>query len=260
MLRYEDLVNNLNNHDDVNAYFMQFFTNDNYKEYVVDYSLNNDQKKAIKTMFTSKKELLKRAESALKIEPFCIEAFFVYFILTEDIFVNYRFKSYFALSKEYGDLNEYDKYCYLKILDLYVQFLLDLHNFTTATKVQKMINRLSNNVSKVAVSRMALIYSLLENSDDFYRLYLDSEFDGHDYILLLVTLLKNEDNLKAKEVLIDMFDNIEYSSYIDHLWDLNLDDPKQKEFYDIVENNFDDISSIPDFFAWVNLTKESIGE
>ena len=54
----------------------------------------------------------------------------------------------------------------------------------------------------------------------------------------------------------DMFENIEYSSYIDHLWDLDLNDPKQKEYYDIVEENFDDLSSVPDFFAWVNLAKE----
>lgn len=256
MLRYENLVRGLKNHEDAEAYFLQFFTDKNYKEYETEYSLNKDQKKAIKTMFTSKKEILKRADAALNIEPLCIEAFFVYFILTEDIFVNYRFKNYFNQINEYGDLDEYDKYCFIKIMDLYVEFLLDLHNFSGAIKVQKMINRLTNNVSRVGVSRLAMMYSILEDSDEFYRLYLDSELDGHDYLLLLITLLKNDEELKAKEVLKDMFENIEYSSYIDHLWDLDLNDPKQKEYYDIVEENFDDLSSVPDFFAWVNLAKE----
>ena len=258
MARYEDLLKGLRSADNTESYFLQFFTPKNFKEYEVDYVLDNNQKKALKTMFESKKELSKRVEAAFKTHPLCLEAFFVYFVLNEDIFVNYRFKSYFEQLSSYGDLNEYDKYCYIRILDLNVEFLLDLHNFTGAIKIQKMINRLTNNVSRVGISRLSMMYSVLEDSDEFYRLYLDNRFDTYDYLLLLVTLLQNEEELKAKEVLSDMFANIEYSTYLDHLWDLDLDDPKQREFYDVVETNYDDINSIPDFFAWVNLAKEDM--
>ena len=260
MIRYEDLIKGLRDAEDAETYFLQFFTPKNFKEYEVDYVLDSNQKKALRTMFESKKELSKRVDAAFKIHPLCLEAFFVYFVLNEDIFVNYRFRSYFGQLSSYGDLNEYDKYCYIRILDLNVEFLLDLHNFTGAIKVQKMINRLTNNVSRVGISRLSMMYSVLEDSDEFYRLYLDNRFDTYDYLLLLVTLLKNEEEIKAKEVLFDMFRNIEYSTYLDHLWDLNMEDPKQKEFYDVVEEEYDDLNSIPDFFAWVNLAKEDYQE
>ena len=66
--------------------------------------------------------------------------------------------------------------------------------------------------------------------------------------------------MKAREVLIDMFDNIEYGTYLDHVWDLDENDPKQKRFMEIVNDCYEDLSSVPTFFSWVNKTREKYGK
>ena len=141
-------------------------------------------------------------------------------------------------------------------MDFYVEFLLDIRNITTAIKVQRMIIRLSNDLSGKNVNRLSYMYSIVERADDFYRLYLESEFDAYDYLMLLITLLKHEEGKKAKEVLLDMFKNVKYAEYMDHLWDLDTKDPQQNEFYRLIEDCYSEINSIPDFFAWVNLVNE----
>lgn len=258
MLKFNDLVEGIKNTEILpEDFFKQFLTAENYRDYEVDYPLDANQNKAIKKMFDSRKDLLKRADSAFRIDPFCLEAFFVYFVLNEDVFVNYRFESYFSQADSYGDLDAYQKHCFIAIMNFYVEFLLDIRNITRAIKIQRLIIRLKKENAGEAIDRLSFMYNLLEDSDEFYRLYLDCDFNEYDYLLLLVTLLKNDEKLLAKEVLFDMFENIEYASYLDHLWDLDMDDPKQKAFYDGVEDCFDDISAIPEFFTWVNLTKEN---
>ncbi len=49
-------------------------------------------------------------------------------------------------------------------MDYYVEFLLDLHNITTAIKIQRLIIRLSKTVTSVMVDRLALMYSLTEDA------------------------------------------------------------------------------------------------
>ena len=148
--------------------------------------------------------------------------------------------------------------CYLRIMDFYVDFLLDLHNMTKALRIQKLIIRLSNHADHKAISRLSFIFSILEDDLQFYRLYLDHPFTAYDYLLLLITLLKHEDEIKAKEVLIDMFAQIPESTYLDHLWDLDMEDEQQKKFYQVIEDCYDEISSIPSFFSWVNEIREKI--
>lgn len=241
-------------------YFNQSFSSKNYKNYHVDFELEANQKKAIKIMFTSKKDIQNRVDAALNADPFCLEAFFVYFILNEDVFVNYRFETYFNQAVNYADLDDYEQYCFLTIMDFYVEFLMEIHNIKKAIKVQKTMNKLSNPVDESIIHRMSLLYSLIEDSESFYRLYLDYEFTYYDYILLLVTLLKNDEHMLAKQVLDDMVKNTEYASFLDHLWDLDMEDPKQKDFYNLIEECYPDIMSVPNFFSWVNLNKESLDE
>lgn len=262
MLSFQDLEDGLFKRTDLEPeeYLRSFFTSEHFKEYKIDERVNRAQLKAIKTMFTSRKDLPGRIDSALKLDPFCLEAFFAYFILTEDVFVHYRFETYYGEAGNYADLDDYQKTCYLSILDYYVEFLLDLHNITKAIKIQRLIIRLSSDTTPAMVDRLALMYTLIEDPEEFYRLYLDHEFGAYDYLLLMVTLLKHEDKLRAKEILLEMFEKVEYASYLDHLWDLNMEDPKQKAFYDIVEECYDQISAIPDFFIWVNTLKENMEE
>ena len=168
------------------------------------------------------------------------------------------FVSYYKENNNYADLSVYHKYCYLRILDLYVDFLLDIYNITRAIKVQRLLVAFNNNMYQKDITRLAFMYSVLENWKDLYQLYLNNDFDAYEYLLLLVVLLKHEEEYKAREVLIEMFDKIEYSTYLSHLWDLDLNDEKQKAFYDVVEDCYSDISSIPDFFSFVASVQESL--
>ena len=255
MADFVQLVNGLGDKDP-KTYFEGFFTRSVFKDYQIDESAEKDARQAIKTMFTSSKDLFDRVDLAFDRDPLCLEAFFVYFMLSEDIFVQQRFEAYYEHLSDYGDLSSYQKHCFLIILAFYCDFLMDLHNFTRAIKVQRQIIRLSGELSKGDVNRLSFMYSVIEEADDFYRLYLDSEFDAYDYILLTVTLLKHEDTLRAREVLLDMMEHIEYASYLDHMWDLDEKDEKQKQFIDTVDELYDTICSVPDFFSFAGMVQE----
>lgn len=258
MSNFEELVEGISNvGKETEAYLNGFFTKKNLKDYEIPENASRESVKAIRVMFESKKELKQRAQTAFEEDPYCLEAFFVYFILSEDIYVSYRFDAYRKEASEYADLDDYTRHCYLRIMDFYVDFLLDLHNITQAVTIQRLIARLSGKMSPRTISRLALMYSIIEDEKEFYRLYLDHELDCYDYLLLLVTLLKHEELMKAKEVLFDMFDKIENASYLDHLWDLDLNDQRQGAFYKTIEDCYEEISSIPWFFSWVNELKEA---
>ena len=258
MSDFEELVEGISGiRTEPETYLNDFFLKKNLKDYVIPENASRESVKAIRIIFESKKELKERARSAFGEDPFCLEAFFAYFVLSEDIYVSYRFEAYRKEASEYADFDDYTKHCYLRIMDLYVDFLLDLHNITLAVTIQRLIVRLSGGMTPRSLSRLAMMYSIIEDEKEFYRLYLDNEFGCYDYLLLLVTLLKHEEQMKAKEVLFDMFEKIEYASYLDHLWDLDLKDPGQEDFYRTVEDCYEEISSIPYFFSWVNELKEA---
>jgi len=257
MLKFDDLVNGLeNNKDRIEDYFLEFFTRSNYRQYEVEGDPDKDEQKAIRIMFESRRTLRERIEESLSYDPFCLEAFFVYYMISEDIYVNYRFKDYYGEYENFAEFSAYQKKNYLKIMDFYVEFLLDIRNFSTAIKVQRMIIRLTNDLSQKNVNRLSYMYSSIERADDFYRLYLEADFDAYDYLMLVITLLKHEEENKAREVLLDMFENVKYAEYMDHLWDLDTKDQEQLDFFNCIEDCYSEIRAIPDFFAWVNIINE----
>ncbi|MCR4855413.1 MAG: hypothetical protein K5908_04515 [Erysipelotrichaceae bacterium] len=258
MADYEDLVNGYNGDDEgYEEYLLNFFQKKNLKGYSIAKDAGPDSVKAIRTMFESRKPLQERVDLAFSYDPLCLEAFFVYFIMTEDVFLDYRFRSYYEQIGSYGDLGSYQRAAFIRIMEYYTEFLLDIRNYTRAAKVQRTITRLTNRLDRHNCDRLAVFYARLEEADDFYRLYTEAEdFSVNAYIMLVVTLLKHDDERRAKEVANDMFDHIELSSYIDHLWDLDYSDPAQKEFYEAVENSYEYIRSIPDFFTFMNIVRE----
>lgn len=259
MLNFEKLVEDYShNRDRAEDYFSEFFTKANFKEYELAENIDSNGKKAVKMMFESRKNLLKRADDAFRCDPFCIEAFFVYYTLSDDIYVNMRCESFYEEAEKFADFSIYQKVSYIHILDFYVEFLLDIHNFTGAIRVLRMILRLTKDGNPRNINRLSFIYGLLEEDKDFYRLYLDYDFDAYDYLILLVTLLKHEDVDKAKEVLLDMYEKIEPSKYLDHLWDLDENNEAHSDFLKCVEDCFDFINSYPGFFSWINMTNESL--
>ena len=238
------------------SFFEGYFTRAGLKEYVIDEAADKDSIKAIKTMFTSKKDLRERCDVAFSYDPLCLEAFFVYYVLAEDIYVSYRLDAYYQELVSFADLPAYNQRCYLRILEFYVEFLMDVGNFTKGIKVERQLRKMAPQYCKGKTNRLSFMYSQIEEADDFYRFYLDEEFDTYDYLLLIVTLLKHDDRIRAKEVTQDMFQNIEYASYLDHLWDLDMNDPAQKKFYQTVDDAYDFIKGVPDFFTFINVVRE----
>lgn len=255
MTDFEKLVDSCFNRKDVKEYLEAFFVRNNLKDYYIDPLLDKEEIKAIKIMFTSRKDLNDRIDDAFAYNPFCLEALFAYMMCNEDIFVHMRFDAYYQEASRYADLTVNQKRAYLRIMDFYVEFLLDIQNITGAIKIEKLLMRLGNDNSPRNINRLSFMYSVVENEKEFYNLYLNNDFDAYDYLLLIVTLLKHEEQIKAKQVLLDMFDKIPYSQYLDHLWDIADDDEKGQEFYQIVEDCYDTIESIPTFFSWVNSIK-----
>lgn len=260
MISFNNLVNDVNPNEKIEDFLLRFLTKENFKQYRINELANKNQVKAIRKMFVSKKDLVDRIDEALSCDPFCIEALYAYMMLSEDVFVDLRFGTFYKEVSKYASFDEYQKDCYIKILNFYVEFLLDIRNVTKAIEVQRMIVKLTNNFSEEAVSRLVYSYHSIEDAEDFYRLFTDAKFDLYAYLLLLVTLLKHEEYLKAEEVLMDMYKNVEYGTYLDHVWDLDERDNKQKEFSKIVNDCYDDLCAVPTFFSWVNKTREKYGK
>lgn len=260
MHSYCDLVNNVNANTNAEEYLLAFFSKNNFSDYKIDDGANKDQTKAIKTLFESKKDLEDRIEDVFNYDPYCKEAMFAYLLIADSVYLQLRFDSYYKMIDEFGSFDDYTKNNFIEIMNMYVDFLLDIVNNTKAIEVQNIIVKLSKEYSKKAVSRLAYAYYSIEDSDNFYRLFANAKFGIYEYILLLVTLLKHDDFIKAKEVLYDLFKNNEYGIYLDHIWDLNDADPKQKEFCEIVDDCYEEISAVPTFFSWVNREKENYGK
>lgn len=260
MLNFDNLIDGINTDTKVDEYLLNFFTKKNLKEYKIKGEPDKKQLKAIKIMFESRKSIADRIEDAFLQDPFCIEALFSNLMISEDVFIQLRFNAYMEALNDYPSFNDYRKNCFINILNFYVEFLLDISNCTKAIEIQKLVVKLTNRFSTKTVSKLAYAYFVTENAEDFYRLYTEAKFDTYDYLLLMVTLLKHDEDLKAQEVLLDMYKNIEYGIYLDHVWDLDLNDPKQKEFHDTVNDCFEDLKCIPTFFSWVNKIREKYGK
>ena len=257
MADFNSLVSGLEQEkDDVKAYFTSFFETGRLKDYTMDPRCDRDMKKAITFMFRSKKDIRERCEIALSYEPLCLEAFFVSYILSEDIFADLLFKDYYGELDSFSELSEHQQECYIRILSFYVEFLMDIRNFSKAIKVERQIIRFTSIKNHDDVDRLSFLYSVVENADDFYRLYLDCDFDIYNYILLIVTLLKHDDEYRAKEVTLDMFENIPYTSYLDHMWDLDENDEEQKKFIEDIESLYEYIGAVPSFFSFINTLRE----
>jgi len=259
MANIEDLINGANsNNDKLEEYFINFFDKKNYKNYEISQNKEDDEIDAIKQLF-KKGELIDKVANALDYDPLCVEANFINLCLGEDELVYYRFEGYYAKRSEYGSLEESRQESYLRVMEFYVDFLIDIYNIKHALRVEHSICLLRNKVNEKSLNRYIYMYALLEDSDSAYKIYLENEFNNaYQYLLLVVNLLKNKEEIKAIQVYKEMLERIEYSDYIDHLSDLNRSDKKQNEIYECVNDSFEEISSIPDFFTWCNRVKEGL--
>ena len=243
---------------DLEKYLAGFFTSVNYEDYQIDELCNENEKMDIYDMFHSGEDILVRALMILDKDPLCLEANYVNYLLNDEMMVDVWFNGLLNRSNEYHGFTDYGKVAYRKLLNVYSQFLLDIHNVTFAIKVMKVIKSLEGHYHKEDIGRLSYMYSLIEDDDDFYDLYLNEDFEEMiPYILLMVVLLKHEEDLKAREVFSDFLSQYEKGEYIDHIWELDGDvSDEATELRNAVDICFEEICSVPYFFSWCSDNKE----
>lgn len=260
MLSFDQLVyetQDLENEEREN-YLINFFTANNFDDYLIDESCSEDERMDIYEMFHSSEDILIRALMILDRSPLCMEANYVNYLLNEETMVDLWFNTLMHKSPEFGSFSEYGKASYLRLLNIYAQFLMDIHNVTFAIKVVKRIADLEKGYSDDSIAKLAYMYSIIEKDDEFYELYHNEDFnDMIPYLLLMVVLLKHEDELKAREVLSDFIDKFKYGDYIDRIWELDSNDSAEAvELRSAIDVCFEEICSVPYFFSWCFDNKE----
>lgn len=255
MLNFDIFSKGLIEAADCEKFLKEFFTKENYKNYQVSFPLDRDEAKALKILFTAGNDIYERVEDVLEYDPFCLEAFYSFMALSDDLALKYRFDGYYKQAAGYGDMTYHQKICYAQILDYYAQFLYDIDNITGVVRVRNLLYKLTKD--KKQVHMLSDLYYLLENDDDYYRLYLYNDFTLMEYLLLIVTLLKHDDEDRAREVARDMFEKNEYARYLDRL-DEESDDPMLKEVVSLVDSNYDKLVCAPELFVFIGKVKEDM--
>lgn len=246
---------------DIRNYLESFFAPGKFDLYLIDERCDEKDIEAISKMF-SDGDVLDKANAVLNKNPFCLEAFYVFYKLEEDSPLYDYFESIASKNDEYDSFSDYKKFVYESIMTCFVNFLSDIGNITGAINNLKIMMAKNDNLYNNNLFRLCYLYAMVENLDDYYNLYLDSGFrDAVSYILLILVCLKHNDKLKAKEVYTEFLSVYKYGHYIDHIWD--LDDNNEDEALEIklaLKVCYDDLLSIPYFFKWCGENKEELKE
>lgn len=246
--------------EELEEYLVNFFEVNNFDKYFISELANEEERKDIRAMFEDNEEILERAEIIQERNKLCLEAFYVCFCLEEETTLNSMFNEIYTITNKYKSLSPYEKICLINILELYITFLLDIGNITRGIKVANKICELENRYSDLNIVRLSYMYSLIEDAKGFFDLYTKTSFDEiPPYLLLIVTLLKHDEESKAKEVLNELIDKFKYADFIDHVWELDDNhEIEAEEFKNAMEMCFNELCSIPNFFSWCSENKEKI--
>ncbi len=258
MASFNDLINaSFENKQDLEDYLTDFFDKSNLDDYQIDDLANDKQKEAIAKMFGND-DIFLRADSVLFENNFCLEAFYVYYCLSDDLAISFYFNSMFSKLINYDSLDSYEKKAIKIILEYYAMFLNDIHNITGAIDVLESLESIINDGSFYN-DRLAILFSEIEELDKFYNLYLKDGFlTIGSYILLIIVCLKHNDEIKAKGVFTNLLDDHPICQYIDHVWDLDNDDGEEaKMLKNALDFCYPSIYSLPYFFSWCEQNKET---
>ncbi|MBQ6367298.1 MAG: hypothetical protein IJJ30_01955 [Erysipelotrichaceae bacterium] len=239
-------------------YFNGYFKIENEEDYEFDERMSEANIRALRYLFESEDELEARVDEALEIDPLCLEAWYICHKLSEDEENHHLLRRYLALSKEYPGFNEYEKDNYRFILMRHADYLAAIHNVHKALSVLDLLSGLEGSRQGL-VEMYALCYATLERGEEFYQLYLDTEFTSlFQYLMLIVTLLKEESFQRAEEVCRDMIEVYPLSVFLDHPQDLADDESKETEtFFNTLDFVYDHLLSVEDFFLWFKETKKT---
>ncbi len=247
--------------EDIRAYLEGFFAPGKFSQYLIDERCDDKDYKSIEMMF-QEGDVLEKASSILNKNPFCLEAFYVFYKLEEDLPLYYYFESIAKRDDEYENFSDYHKFVYESIITCFINFLSDIGNISSAINNLKIMMSKSDALYNNNLFRLCYLYAMVENLDDYYDLYLSTGFkDAVSYILLIVVCLKHNDTLKAKEVYLEFLNTYKYGEYIDHIWD--LEDNNEDEALEIklaLRVCHDDLLAVPYFYSWCLDNKEKIVE
>lgn len=260
MSRFEDLLEDTLYLEIPSAriYFTGFFKIENENEYEFDNRMSEANISALRYLFENEDDLDARVDEVLEIDPLCIEGWYIRHKLAEDEENHHLLRSYLAMSKDYAGFNEYEKDNYRFILMRHADYLAAIHNVHKALSVLDLLSGLEG-TRQGLVEMYAICYAALERGDEFYDLYLDTEFTSlFQYLMLIVTLLKEENYLRAEEVCRDMIEVYPLSIFLDHPQDLADDESKEAEnFFNTLDFIYDHLLSVEDFFTWFKETKKT---
>lgn len=242
--------------DELIDYFENFFDIDNLAQYTFDDLSNKKEKESAKKMF-GEGDIFNRAKDILDEDPYCLEAFFVFYRMSDDYNLYLYFDKMFSNLNKYNKLSKYKKFAYKQIMDNFVAFLTEINSPTQAISVQmRLIDKLQI-CGQAEIIRLSFLFAMKEDFEDLYDLYLKvGFFDESSYICLITTALKNNEEIKAIEVLNDFLEEYKYADYIDHPWDLEkIEDNEAIRMNEAMNACFEFVRSIPYFMPWCKENK-----
>ncbi|MBQ1477619.1 MAG: hypothetical protein IIZ33_05695 [Erysipelotrichaceae bacterium] len=245
--------------DEILDFLEGYFTPEGYVDYLIPDYVTPEEKKAVEALFLHEGSMKEKIDEARKYDPLCIEAFYIEVSMLDDVLAYDVFVRYHRMISGYESFTSYGKENYMMMLDLFIEYLLDISNIKGAMKIQKDLIRLTPERTLRNTTRLCYMYYLLEDSDSFYNYYHEEDLDDAGcFLLLIVTLLKNDDEEKAREVFNDMLSLFPYADYIDHMWELDDSNEEAAKFMECVNSCFDELCSVPYFFAWCSANKEEV--
>ena len=132
-------------------------------------------------------------------------------------------------------------------------YYLDICNYHQALKQLNEVKKIIG--IKEILTTLIIVYNYLEDYEGIKNLYESNDFDAPEqYIMFIVSILKNDQNEYAKEVYEDMASKFKYASYICKPQELSLlkDDAEANTMMRAVEKCFEYIESVPNFFSWAS--------
>ncbi|MDO4940384.1 MAG: hypothetical protein Q4E33_01670 [Erysipelotrichaceae bacterium] len=260
-ITYEKLLETLRTMepDKRKEYLTNFFVTKNYKNYEIEKNSPIAYKLVMRYLFSSGIDIEKRAYKAIDKYYLCREAFVIVYMVADNAYAHACFKFLYSEKDQYPDFSEFERTAYLQTLDLFVDFAISIGNYTLAQKVENLMVVTTYPNSSNHIERLTYILYMKEDIDEMYRVYCEAnDYSVTSYILLMLTLLKHDDELRTKEVLREFIDKYTYGKYLGRIWELDEREAEGAYFFDAVDSCYDKILSVPDFFATISEMTESI--
>lgn len=243
--------------DEVIDYFEDFFDINNLDNYSFDSLANQKEKESARMMFGTD-DIYQRAVKVLDKDPLCLEAFYVFYRMADDYSLYLYFDKMFTQIGKFKRYSKYKKFAYKQIVDEYVTFLIEINSYTQAIAVEMDVIDKLEICGEGEITRLSFLFAMIEDFDNLYDLYIKVGFYNEaSYICLIVTALKNNEEIKAIEALNDLISEYKYGEYIDHPWDLDkVDDDEAILMIEAMNACNELIRSVPYFIPWCRDNKK----